>query len=149
MSNMFHFGRLSIDYNINNRNTITAAGNFVKGNFNTSDVQNYEYLMSDKTPISNGYRINDSKAGFVNYTSQLMYKKTYPRVGKELTVDANHNYSESANGYQFNSYDKDIAGNELPFRSEEHTSELQSLRHLVCRLLLEKKKIVNKNSITA
>src|ERR1039458_10416645 len=30
----------------------------------------------------------------------------------------------------------------VPFllRSEEHTSELQSLRHLVCRLLLEKKK---------
>src|SRR5436853_1846480 len=27
-----------------------------------------------------------------------------------------------------------------PQRSEEHTSELQSLRHLVCRLLLEKKK---------
>src|SRR5258705_1547636 len=32
----------------------------------------------------------------------------------------------------------------LTRRSEEHTSELQSLRHLVCRLLLEKKKnIVN------
>src|SRR5258705_1732960 len=31
--------------------------------------------------------------------------------------------------------------NEVPVgRSEEHTSELQSLRHLVCRLLLEKKK---------
>src|SRR5437899_11755688 len=28
----------------------------------------------------------------------------------------------------------------LVSRSEEHTSELQSLRHLVCRLLLEKKK---------
>src|SRR5436853_4973026 len=28
-------------------------------------------------------------------------------------------------------------------RSEEHTSELQSLRHLVCRLLLEKKKIID------
>src|SRR5437899_4770862 len=27
----------------------------------------------------------------------------------------------------------------LLVRSEEHTSELQSLRHLVCRLLLEKK----------
>src|ERR1035438_9509054 len=26
------------------------------------------------------------------------------------------------------------------YRSEEHTSQLQSLRHLVCRLLLEKKK---------
>src|SRR5258705_10248509 len=29
-------------------------------------------------------------------------------------------------------------------RSEEHTSELQSLRHLVCRLLLEKKKTLAK-----
>src|SRR5258705_7259103 len=29
-------------------------------------------------------------------------------------------------------------------RSEEHTSELQSLRHLVCRLLLEKKKEHNR-----
>src|SRR5258705_8173303 len=28
----------------------------------------------------------------------------------------------------------------VELRSEEHTSELQSLRHLVCRLLLEKKK---------
>src|SRR5437016_7101504 len=28
----------------------------------------------------------------------------------------------------------------LPGRSEEHTSELQSLTNLVCRLLLEKKK---------
>src|SRR5690625_5726955 len=28
----------------------------------------------------------------------------------------------------------------LEFRSEEHTSELQSRGHLVCRLLLEKKK---------
>src|SRR5256884_5940165 len=29
-----------------------------------------------------------------------------------------------------------------PVRSEEHTSELQSRLHLVCRLLLEKKKII-------
>src|SRR2546429_4555361 len=29
-----------------------------------------------------------------------------------------------------------------PNRSEEHTSELQSRLHLVCRLLLEKKKIL-------
>src|SRR5258705_7997510 len=32
------------------------------------------------------------------------------------------------------------------WRSEEHTSELQSLRHLVCRLLLEKKKKNNKKN---
>src|ERR1035441_10834805 len=32
------------------------------------------------------------------------------------------------------------AGSVVVGRSEEHTSEPQSLRHLVCRLLLEKKK---------
>src|SRR2546422_6035077 len=31
---------------------------------------------------------------------------------------------------------------QLTVRSEEHTSELQSRLHLVCRLLLEKKKLV-------
>src|SRR2546422_3273503 len=33
-----------------------------------------------------------------------------------------------------------MARNHVPMRSEEHTSELQSRLHLVCRLLLEKKK---------
>src|SRR5947199_7363426 len=33
-----------------------------------------------------------------------------------------------------------LTGMPTTLRSEEHTSELQSLRHLVCRLLLEKKK---------
>src|SRR5205814_6281537 len=37
-----------------------------------------------------------------------------------------------------------IAGVKATPRSEEHTSELQSLRHLVCRLLLEKKKNFDK-----
>src|SRR5690554_7572853 len=37
---------------------------------------------------------------------------------------------------------KATAGNR-PVRSEEHTSELQSRPHLVCRLLLEKKKREN------
>src|SRR5690554_7757711 len=31
------------------------------------------------------------------------------------------------------------------WRSEEHTSELQSRPHLVCRLLLEKKKKINRH----
>src|SRR5690349_23168209 len=39
------------------------------------------------------------------------------------------------------------AGREQQARSEEHTSELQSRRDLVCRLLLEKKKKKNNNNI--
>src|SRR2546422_8194373 len=39
-----------------------------------------------------------------------------------------------------------IGKQRFPARSEEHTSELQSRLHLVCRLLLEKKKKKNKQT---
>src|SRR5438552_14237860 len=42
---------------------------------------------------------------------------------------------------------KDAAGVLTEVRSEEHTSELQSPDHLVCRLLLEKKKKQTKSTI--
>src|SRR5438045_8385795 len=55
-----------------------------------------------------------------------------PRARRERrTADA-----EGARG-AVGARDRDRRGG----RSEEHTSELQSLRHLVCRLLLEKKKL--------
>src|ERR1035438_4277204 len=40
---------------------------------------------------------------------------------------------------QANARDRWLEARGKELRSEEHTSELQSLRHLVCRLLLEKK----------
>src|SRR5437016_7732191 len=49
-----------------------------------------------------------------------------------LTTDKNMRYQQNLEGRRI--------------RSEEHTSELQSLTNLVCRLLLEKKK--KKNNIT-
>src|SRR2546425_4447135 len=41
-----------------------------------------------------------------------------------------------------------VGERQLDGRSEEHTSELQSLAYLVCRLLLEKKKKKNKSRRT-
>src|SRR2546422_2148993 len=40
-------------------------------------------------------------------------------------------------------------GLQITGRSEEHTSELQSRLHLVCRLLLEKKKKPTKSCLTS
>src|SRR5438046_7865828 len=42
-----------------------------------------------------------------------------------------------------------LVARNIGFRSEEHTSELQSLTNLVCRLLLEKKKKKKKILSTA
>src|SRR5258708_30899001 len=52
------------------------------------------------------------------------------------------NYAGEGNSSLFgNPYSNNVTGGaQLTARSEEHTSELQSPDHLVCRLLLEKKK---------
>src|SRR3989441_4091845 len=47
----------------------------------------------------------------------------------------------AGNGIFYNKGEVCTAGSRLFVRSEEHTSELQSLAYLVCRLLLEKKKM--------
>src|SRR5947208_5194144 len=41
----------------------------------------------------------------------------------------------------------ELVHHEFPVRSEEHTSELQSPDHLVCRLLLEKKKTPTSDAV--
>src|SRR2546427_8500400 len=42
-----------------------------------------------------------------------------------------------------------LDGGQFMFRSEEHTSELQSQSNLVCRLLLEKKKCAGRGATAA
>src|SRR5205823_3177110 len=53
-----------------------------------------------------------------------------------FNVLLNGNLSLGGDGTQANDFTANLQTN----RSEEHTSELQSLAYLVCRLLLEKKK---------
>src|SRR5262245_64526211 len=55
---------------------------------------------------------------------------------RQLVASVNPNAPVS----EVRAMDAVVAASTSSLRSEEHTSELQSLRHLVCRLLLEKKK---------
>jgi hypothetical protein len=103
MTNIFNFGRLGIDYYIDNRNTLTFNGMIVAGQFKTTDNQNYDAKYNNTiVPFSiYGDQVNNQKAAFQNYNAQLLYKKTFPKVGKELSFDANYNYTNSNNGYLF------------------------------------------------
>src|SRR5258705_895719 len=58
------------------------------------------------------------------------------RLGASLPVSL----EPAASQFAANRIAASTASRGVRARSEEHTSELQSLRHLVCRLLLEKKK---------
>src|SRR5947199_3928105 len=58
----------------------------------------------------------------------------------EVFGDKGQTYADLLMGNALPTYSEVGFGYAVEKRSEEHTSELQSLRHLVCRLLLEKKK---------
>src|ERR1039458_10606175 len=58
-------------------------------------------------------------------------------TAENMPPHAKHPFSELAEAAQIPGYCV-VVEVALHNRSEEHTSELQSLRHLVCRLLLEK-----------
>ena len=95
----FAFGRLGMDYFIDNRNTITIGGNIVRGQFKTNDVINIlRDTISGLGKISdNGSRISANTGNFRNYGSTLSFKHNFAKANKELTADANYNYSKNDN----------------------------------------------------
>src|SRR2546422_6061052 len=85
----------------------------------TATTEIYTLSLHDTLPIS------------------LIFGTRYPERALSLTVAGCGYGSVGADRALFH---KDAALVARRFRSEEHTSELQSRLHLVCRLLLEKKK---------
>src|SRR3989442_11228555 len=71
-----------------------------------------------------------------------LFRSNFFRNPNVLGADTIANFSNSTyNSLQFEARRRMSAGVDFQAnRSEEHTSELQSRPHLVCRLLLEKKK---------
>src|SRR5690625_6836728 len=106
-------------------NTFHYAAELVKYNFDRSALYNRLYDVPDKIARMRGYilqnyELSESGAVSVKVTQEILDK---------FDVDS----TETAG----------LVGilGDIQGRSEEHTSELQSRGHLVCRLLLEKKKI--------
>ena len=73
-------------------------------------------------------------------------KEYIPQLNDELLPDLNkikdfcETLLEKFEEVTKNNKEARVQNIEIEFRSEEHTSELQSQAYLVCRLLLEKKK---------
>src|SRR2546423_5520806 len=69
------------------------------------------------------------------------YTTLFRSVPRKIAASTTGNHQRRTETAQiFRARAKVSASARFPTRSEEHTSELQSLAYLVCRLLLEKKK---------
>jgi outer membrane receptor protein involved in Fe transport len=110
----FQMGTASLDYSINNRNILTLSQSAVAGDFLTHDVQNFLYEDQNHTVLNQGDRFADTHTQFQNYTTKLLYKKTFPKKGQELSADIDYNstIAQSPSNYSTSAYDP--AGNILP-----------------------------------
>lgn len=110
----FMFFRGGADFFVDNRNTITIAGNIGSGRFKpvtTSDI----YIDSLYSTIKEAYnqRISRNQSQMDNRGVQLSYKHNFPKSGREWTADVTYNNSsaKSINSIGTNYYT--VPGNSL------------------------------------
>src|SRR5207253_6116808 len=97
----------------------------------TATTEIYTLSLHDALPILAGNGKAKTEAAGSSTTHCFCLTESVKHIRQELGADTFPGIGDDELGF---------AVGICQFRSEEHTSELQSRGHLVCRLLLEKKK---------
>ena len=93
----FMSARLGTDYTVNNRNTFSIFGNLRGGKFNDDENQRFTQLLANKDTSYYGTQKAISNSDFTMYGAQMMWRKSFPTKGRELTADLTSNWSKSNN----------------------------------------------------
>jgi ferric enterobactin receptor len=96
-SNIYTSGRLGTDYTVNNRNTFSLFSNVMRGQFNNADDQSFYETSATKDTAYYGNRNLISNTQFTNYGVQMMWRKIFPKRGRELGVDLTNNWRKVKN----------------------------------------------------
>ena len=94
----FAFFRAGFDFFLDNRNTLSIAGNMVKGRFKPfteSDILIDSLYNTIKASFSQ--RFSNTNNQFNNTGGSLSFKHNFPKQGEELTSDVNYNRSNNSN----------------------------------------------------
>mgnify|MGYP002527238902 CR=1 FL=1 len=100
------------------------------------------HVRPPKTAVRSAVGAGDSLVG--GLTLALSQSRSLEEAGLLAAAAASSAVQTGASDLCIRSVTEEIMKNCILDRSEEHTSELQSRRNLVCRLLLEKKKETKK-----
>lgn len=109
----FQNGRFGFDWFIDNRNTLTISENITAGDFNNLNAQTLYDLNEHQERVRYGMGRNDSKHGFRNYTTQLGYKRTFAKEGRELTADFTYNGAKGTDNNTYNLQYYDLQNNPI------------------------------------
>ncbi len=92
----FQSARFGADYFLDKYNTISITQSFVGGRFDNDETQQQTYLDQDNNLTNTGSRLSIDKDWFRRANTQLNYRRTYDKSGKEWTAD--FTYSGGHNG---------------------------------------------------
>src|SRR5438876_2301365 len=117
---------------------------------NTSHVAQRptRFALAIRTRGASGCVVN-TPTGFPDCTNSVSSSSSADSVRHTASNDAQSRTALPVPPYTMSSSGRSATSGSRLFRSEEHTSELQSPVHLVCRLLLEKKKHANRALLSA
>jgi hypothetical protein len=110
----FQFGRFGLDYYVSNRNTLTLSQGIMQGSFKEVDTQDFTQRNGNDSLLSSGTRLTDQETLFKNYSTQVMWKHTYPKEGKEWTTDISYNNGTLKTDAVFNTTNFSGLGATLP-----------------------------------
>jgi outer membrane receptor protein involved in Fe transport len=96
---LFLQARGGVDWFMNNRNTFTFSGNYLKGRFAPIDSLLATTDSLYPTPTHSWYhRQSETFRRFHNTGGSLQYKHLFPKEGNELTADFNYNSTQFVGG---------------------------------------------------
>lgn len=97
----FGFYRGGMDYFIDNRNTLSIAGNYMRGQFDNDQTQKVDSTI--KGIFSSYNRISTvSSAVMENMGTQVSYKHNFEKNGHNISADFNYNSSNSHSNTNIN-----------------------------------------------
>src|SRR5690554_7867720 len=121
---------------------INEIGIFAGGSNFVGDVGKENYIDPNSAALGLIYKWNKStrhawRFSVMHSSLKIDDAKATSTARRQRDYALENKVTEISAGLEFNFFEFNL--HDLGFRSEEHTSELQSRPHLVCRLLLEKK----------
>jgi iron complex outermembrane receptor protein len=114
---LFQTGRFSMDWYVDNRNTLTVQGGIGGGNFSSASGLGTVYLNSAQVRDSTSTRASSNVSNFMFKTADLGFTHNFAKDKEVYTADANvRSFSGPSNGY-YNTIYFDSTGqqNGLPY----------------------------------
>lgn len=102
LNNLFHNIRLATDYTLNKANTLSLAGSYVTGEYNSETNQQYQNLDASKSLVSYGGRTTKPHNTFNNVGVEFDWKHNFAQKGRTLSFVSSftrNNLSNAANWF--------------------------------------------------